>query len=31
MSKIMYGLINWLLGGNRLERLAEAVGGREYD
>jgi len=31
MSRIMYWLIDWLLGGNRLERLAEAVGGRDYD
>lgn len=31
MSKIMFGLINWLLGANRLERLAEAVGGGDWD
>lgn len=31
MSKIMFGLINWLLGGNRLERLAEAAAGGDYD
>ena len=27
MSKVIYWLVSWLLGANRLERLADAVGG----
>ena len=31
MSKVMYWLVSWLLGANRLERLAEAAGGSDYE